>query len=76
MSSCVSVELSCWGCHTESHHEREGLRQQDNAGVCATAPEWRLVLSDRSRLTTTAASTVEVKESGPFDPACGMPRQR
>lgn len=47
--------------HTGSHHEREGLRQRDNAGVCATAPEWRLALSDRSRLTTTAARIVEVK---------------
>lgn len=48
-------------CHTGSHHEREGLRQPDNAGVCATAPEWRLALSDRSRLTTIAARIVEVK---------------
>lgn len=34
---------------------------QDNAGVCATAPERRLALSDCSRLTTIAARIVEVK---------------
>ncbi|MED6279169.1 hypothetical protein CHARACLAT_031769, partial [Characodon lateralis] len=44
----------------ESHHKREGLRQQDNASVCAAAPEWRLAFSDRSRLTTGAASIAEV----------------
>lgn len=43
------------------HHKWEGLELQDNAGVCATAPEWRLALSDRSRLTTIAAHIVNVK---------------
>lgn len=53
MSSCVSVGPVAGGlCHTESHHEREGLGLRDNAGVCATAPEWRLALSDCSRFTT------------------------
>lgn len=48
-------------CQIGNHHEREGLELQDNAGVCATAPEWRLALSDRSRLTTIPAHIVEVK---------------
>ncbi|KAF6731275.1 hypothetical protein FQA47_008970 [Oryzias melastigma] len=46
-------------CHTGSHHEREGLRRRDNAGVCAAAPERRALLSDRSRLTTAAARSAE-----------------
>lgn len=62
MSRCVSAELCCRACVTVSHHKREGLRQEDNAGVCATAPEWRLGLSDCSRLNTIAAHIVEAKE--------------
>uniref|UniRef100_A0A3P9IR94 Mitochondrial glutamate carrier 2 n=1 Tax=Oryzias latipes TaxID=8090 RepID=A0A3P9IR94_ORYLA len=64
-------------CPTGSHHEREGLRQRDNAGVCATAPERRAVLSDRSRLTTTAASSAEEVGEKRTDPAGGgMLQQR
>lgn len=61
MSRCVSAELRCRGCVTESQREREGLKEQDNTGVCATAPEWPRALSDRSRLTTSAACIVKVK---------------
>lgn len=62
MSSCVSVELRCRGlCHTESHHEREGLGLRDNAGVCATAPEWRTGSLRLLSLHYMAARIVEVK---------------
>lgn len=64
LSLCLVVLVqSCVAglCQAESHHKREGFRQQDNTRVCATAPEWRLALSDRSRLTTIPGCIVEVK---------------
>lgn len=61
MLRCVSAELCCCSCVTESHYKREGLRQEDNACVCTTASVPRLALADRSCLTTVAAHIVEVK---------------
>lgn len=51
LSLCLVVLVqSCVAglCQAESHHKREGFRQQDNTRVCATAPEWRLALRSLS----------------------------
>ncbi|KAG7214936.1 hypothetical protein INR49_005211, partial [Caranx melampygus] len=49
---------------------RDHERQEDNAGVCATAPEWRLALSYRSRLTTIAARIVELSRGAVLCELC------
>lgn len=59
-------------CRTGNRHKWEGPELPDNAGVCATAPEWRLALSERSRLTTAAAHIVSAKG----ERSRGMRRQR
>ena len=44
-----------------NQREREELRREAKAAVCAPAPGRRLACSDRSRLTTSAAHIVEGK---------------